>query len=177
MEMSSNDFPEFPPLSVEIARLSNSFPFSAGGPPGRGLDLLFDCLPEQPRAWALCETYLEQCAWQFRPIAREEMVEDFIIPIYKSLRERRSWNSDADFPHTISPHKMAVLFLFFSLGALVDLTLEPRKVFKDRTRDAAHHPSVQTTPNRTVFIMQVVQPWPCALFSIRPKWPRCRRFY
>ncbi|KAJ7904419.1 hypothetical protein B0H14DRAFT_3079297 [Mycena olivaceomarginata] len=147
MEMSSNDFPEFPPLSVEIARLSNSFPFSAGGPPGRGLDLLFDCLPEQPRAWALCETYLEQCAWQFRPIAREEMVEDFIIPIYKSLRERRSWNSDADFPHTISPHKMAVLFLFFSLGALVDLTLEPHNAESDRF----YHASRAAMALRSVF--------------------------
>ncbi|KAJ7276302.1 hypothetical protein B0H12DRAFT_13960 [Mycena haematopus] len=148
MEMSSShDFPEFPPLSVEIARLSNSFPFCAGGPPGRPLDLLFDCLPEQPRAWSLCETYLEQCAWQFRPIAREEMVDDFMTPIYKSLRERRNWNSEADFPHTISPHKMAVLFMFFALGALVDLTLEPHNAESDRY----YHASRAAMALRSVF--------------------------
>ncbi|KAJ7499017.1 fungal-specific transcription factor domain-containing protein [Mycena latifolia] len=129
MEMtSSHDDEEFPPLSVDIARLSNSFPFSAGGPPGRALEILFDYLPEQPRAWSLCETYMEQCAWQFRPIHREEIIDDFLTPIYKSLRERKNWNSEADFPHTISPHRIAVLFMLFALGALVDLTLEPDNV-------------------------------------------------
>ncbi|KAJ6515991.1 hypothetical protein C8R45DRAFT_958312 [Mycena sanguinolenta] len=148
MEMSStNDFPEFPPLSVEIARLSNSFPFSAGGPPGRALDLLFDYLPEQPRAWALCETYLEQCSWQFRPVAREEIVDDFITPVYKSLRERRNWNSEAEFPHTISPHRIAVLFMFFSLGALVDLTLEPHNAESDRY----YHASRAAMALRSIF--------------------------
>ncbi|KAJ6538585.1 fungal-specific transcription factor domain-containing protein [Mycena sp. CBHHK59/15] len=129
MEMSSStDYEELPPLSVEIARLSNSFPFSAGGPPGRALDLLFEYLPEQPRAWSLCETYMEQCAWQFRPINREEMIDDFLTPIYKAVRERRNWTSDADYPHTLSPHRMAVLFMLFALGALVDLTLEPHNL-------------------------------------------------
>ncbi|KAJ7179223.1 hypothetical protein C8R46DRAFT_1324183, partial [Mycena filopes] len=133
LEMSSSvDEEEFPMLNVEIARLSNSFPFSAGGAPGRSLDLLFDYLPEQPRAWSLCETYMEQCAWQFRPISREEMIDDFLTPIYKSLRDRRNWNSEAEFPHTVSPHKIAVLFMLFALGALVDLTLEPHNIESDR---------------------------------------------
>ncbi|KAJ6509940.1 fungal-specific transcription factor domain-containing protein [Mycena vitilis] len=148
MEMaSSNDFDEFPPLSVEIARLSNSFPFSAGGPPGRALDLLFDSLPDQPRAWSLCETYLEQCAWQFRPITREEMIDDFLTPIYKSWREKRVWNNGTDFPHTISPHRMAVLFMFFALGALVDLTLEPHNAESDRY----YHASRASLALRSVF--------------------------
>ncbi|KAJ7667924.1 fungal-specific transcription factor domain-containing protein [Mycena polygramma] len=144
---SSNDFDEFPPLSVEIARLSNSFPFSAGGPPGRALDLLFDSLPDQPRAWSLCETYLEQCAWQFRPITREEMIDDFLTPIYKSWREKRAWNNETDFPHTISPHRMAVLFMFFALGALVDLTLEPHNAESDRY----YHASRASLALRSVF--------------------------
>ncbi|KAJ7129786.1 fungal-specific transcription factor domain-containing protein [Mycena epipterygia] len=147
MASSNHDEDEFPPLSVEIARLSNSFPFSAGGPPGRALDLLFDYLPEQPRAWSLCETYMEQCAWQFRPINRDEIIDDFLTPIYKSLRERKNWNSEADFPHTISPHRMAVLFMLFALGALVDLTLEPQSAESDRY----YHASRASLALRSVF--------------------------
>ncbi|KAJ7068172.1 fungal-specific transcription factor domain-containing protein [Mycena amicta] len=148
LEMSANvDDDEFPPLSLEIARLSNSFPFSAGGPPGRALDLLFDYLPEQPRAWTLCETYMEQCAWQFRPISREEIIDDFLTPIYKSVRDRKNWQSEADFPHTISPHRLSVLFLMFALGALVDLTLEPHNIESDQY----YHASRAALALRSVF--------------------------
>ncbi|KAJ7283756.1 fungal-specific transcription factor domain-containing protein [Mycena rebaudengoi] len=149
MQMSSSidDGDLFPPLSMEIARLSNSFPFSSGGPPGRALDLLFEYLPEQPRAWSLCETYMEQCAWQFRPINREELIDDLLTPCYKSLRERRNWNSDADFPHTVSPHKIAVLFMLFALGALVDLTLDPNSIESDHY----YHASRAALALRSVF--------------------------
>ncbi|KAJ7507700.1 fungal-specific transcription factor domain-containing protein [Mycena galericulata] len=148
LEMASSaDDDDFPSLGVEIARLSNSFPFSAGGPPGRALDLLFDYLPEQPRAWSLCETYMEQCAWQFRPISREEIIDDFLTPIYKSLRDMRSWNGEGDFPHTISPHRMAVMFMLFGLGALVDLTLEPQNVESERY----YHASRASLALRSVF--------------------------
>ncbi|KAF7331836.1 Clathrin-coated vesicle protein [Mycena kentingensis (nom. inval.)] len=148
MEMSSNvEDDEFPPLSLEIARLSNSFPFSACGPPGRALDLLFEYLPEQPRAWALCETYMEQCTWQFRPISREEMVDEFLTPVYKSVRDRKHWPNDAEFTHTISPHRLSVLFLMFALGALVDLTLEPHNVESDQY----YHASRAALALRSVF--------------------------
>ncbi|KAJ6599161.1 fungal-specific transcription factor domain-containing protein [Mycena vulgaris] len=148
MEMaSSHDDEEFPPLSVEIARLSNSFPFSAGGPPGRALDLLFDYLPEQPRAWSLCETYMEQCSWQFRPLNREEIIDEFLTPIYKSLRERKNWKSENDFPHTILPHRIAVLFMLFALGALVDLTLEPQNAESEHY----YHASRASLALRSVF--------------------------
>ncbi|KAF7313707.1 Zn(2)-C6 fungal-type domain-containing protein [Mycena chlorophos] len=148
LEISSGiEDDEFPPLSLEIARLSNSFPFSAGGPPGRALDLLFDYLPEQPRAWALCETYMEQCSWQFRPISREEMIDEFLTPIYKSARDRKNWQGENDFPHTISPHRLSVLFLMFALGALVDLTLEPHNVESDQY----YHASRAALALRSVF--------------------------
>ncbi|CAK5275690.1 unnamed protein product [Mycena citricolor] len=135
------------PLNPEIAQLSNSFPFSAGGPPGRTLDLLFEYLPDQPRAWTLCETYLEQCSWSFRPLNREEIIDDFLTPIYKSLRERQSWTDASDFPHTISPHRLAVLLMLFALGALVDLTLEPDSVESDHY----YHASRAALALRSVF--------------------------
>lgn len=87
------------------------------------LDQLFDHLPSQPRAWSLCETYMEQASWAFRPIKRDEIIDDILTPTYKALKERRATGSLG--AHNVSSHKLAVLFIVFALGALVDLTLEP----------------------------------------------------
>ncbi|KAF8076284.1 fungal-specific transcription factor domain-containing protein [Lyophyllum atratum] len=120
---SSVESDRVPQVPFEISRLSSAFPFGAEGNSEQALDLLFDSLPAQPRAWSLCETYMEHAAWIFRPIKRDELIDEILTPIYKSLRERHATESPG--PHIIFPHKLAVLFLVFSLGALVDLTLEP----------------------------------------------------
>ena len=44
------------------------------------MDKLESHLPPQPRAWALCETYLEQFSWWFRPIKREELIFVHLLP-------------------------------------------------------------------------------------------------
>ncbi|KNZ79894.1 hypothetical protein J132_08552 [Termitomyces sp. J132] len=119
-------------VSPEISQLSSSFPFTAPNSPEKyekALDILFGYLPSQPRAWSLCETYMEHASWAFRPMKRDEIVDEILSPIYKSMRERRA--TDSPGPHTIFPHKLAVLFLVFALGALVDLTLEPYNVESD----------------------------------------------
>ncbi|KAG6837547.1 hypothetical protein H0H93_007728 [Arthromyces matolae] len=113
-------------VSPEVSQLSSGFPFSVPTSPEKyeeALDILFGYLPSQPRAWSLCETYIEHASWAFRPLKRDEIIDDTLSPIYKSLKERRATNFPG--PHTIFPHKLAVLFLIFALGALVDLTLEP----------------------------------------------------
>ncbi|TFK43632.1 fungal-specific transcription factor domain-containing protein [Crucibulum laeve] len=110
------------PVSLEIARLSASFPFGADGNLDKAYDLLLEHLPSQPRAWSLCETYMEQAAWAFRPIKRDEIIDEILSPTYKALKERQA--SGTSSTH-VSAHKLAVLFLVFALGTLVDLTLEP----------------------------------------------------
>ncbi|RDB22452.1 putative transcriptional regulatory protein C1F7.11c [Hypsizygus marmoreus] len=120
---SATETDTMPQVSLEIARLSNEFPFGADRHADKAMDLLFEYLPSQPRAWSLCETYMEHASWAFRPMKRDEIIDDVLMPIYKSMKERQAegWTG----PHTISPHRLAVLFLVFALGALVDLTLEP----------------------------------------------------
>jgi hypothetical protein len=104
--------------------MSNAFPF---GTPRRdaiaeeAFDTLYSFLPPQPRAWSLCETYMEHASWAFRPLRRDELIDDILTPIYKAARTRQDSN---DKP-VISPHKMAVLFTVFALGAFMDLTLPP----------------------------------------------------
>ncbi|KAI3612460.1 hypothetical protein WG66_009912 [Moniliophthora roreri] len=110
---------EVPSLDGEVFHLANLFPLSLDGQPQRVFRLLYDSLPEQPRAWSLCETYLEHASWQFGPILRDELIQDILTPIYKGLKERRDYDS------IISPHKLAVLFAVLAQGSLVDLTLRP----------------------------------------------------
>lgn len=114
---------EVPQLSLEMARLSNAFPFGTEGNVDKAMDLLYSHLPSQPRAWSLCETYMEHAAWVFRPLKRDEIIDDVLSPIYKAQKERQASGSIPT--HNISSHRLAILFLVFALGALVDLTLEP----------------------------------------------------
>ncbi|TEB30149.1 hypothetical protein FA13DRAFT_1733962 [Coprinellus micaceus] len=109
-------------ISLEIARMIASFPFDSNGNFEKAVNLLFDRLPPQTRASSLCETYLEQAAWSFRPVKRDEIMEEIISPIYKAVRERTASGTPIAW---FSPHKLAVAYLIFGLGALVDLTLEP----------------------------------------------------
>jgi len=84
--------------------------------------MLFDRLPPQTRASSLCETYLEHNSWAFRPLKRDEIMEEIISPVYKALRDRQATGEPIS---SFSPHKLSVIYLIFALGALVDLTLEP----------------------------------------------------
>ncbi|RXW14395.1 hypothetical protein EST38_g11457 [Candolleomyces aberdarensis] len=123
LEEDSDVDDEVPPdISSEIARIFASIPFEEKGNQEMAINLLFDRLPPQTRASALCETYLEQAAWAFRPIKRDELMEEVFGPVYKALRERQSSGNPIAW---FSPHKLSVVFLIFALGALVDLTLEP----------------------------------------------------
>lgn len=120
--VTNEDAEDTAPISSEISEMSKLFPFIAGGAwhSDESLDALLALLPPQPRAWTLCETYLEQASWSFRPIKRDEYIDEILTPIYKYLRDKQ--NPECQ-PTKISPHKLAVLFMVFALGALVDLTL------------------------------------------------------
>ncbi|KIY71236.1 hypothetical protein CYLTODRAFT_140102 [Cylindrobasidium torrendii FP15055 ss-10] len=114
------------PLPTEVARLSSSFPFHLNGTVDvdAAFDLLLNELPEQPRAWSLCEAYLEHATWAFRPIRREEMITEIVKPVYGHAKDRAD-GLTRDARQAVSPHKLAVAYMLFSIGALVDLTIEP----------------------------------------------------
>jgi hypothetical protein len=118
-------------ISPEGLRFAAIFPFSSGCAPHSekyemAMSMLFSSLPPRPRAWALCETYMEQGSWIFRPLKRDEIIDDILTPIYNAKKARDDPNSEAT--KHISAHKMAVLFMIFASGALVDLTLPPYNV-------------------------------------------------
>ncbi|EMD39103.1 hypothetical protein CERSUDRAFT_112795 [Gelatoporia subvermispora B] len=114
-------------LDPKVLNLSMTFPLAIVED---GFDSIMDkletYLPSQPRAWALCEAYIEHFTWWCRPIKRDEFVNDVMIPIYNYVKDpsRSSYH-----PHLLDanrcPHLLAVLFMVLAVGALVDLTLPP----------------------------------------------------
>ncbi|KAG2047430.1 hypothetical protein BDR06DRAFT_963916 [Suillus hirtellus] len=119
---------ELQSMSADVSRLESSLPFSLTGIPDHDqcqsiLSSLLSLLPPYPRASALCETYMEHAAWIFRPIRREELIDDILSPVYALAQETQSNTSESK---TECPeHTIAALYMVFSQGALMDLTLPP----------------------------------------------------
>ena len=131
MGSSSAPIDNLPQVSSEITRLASILPFNIAGISDDGkqtelLDALLDLLPEYPRATTLCETYLENSAWVFRPISREELIDETLAPVYAFAQGRKKGISDIK--REISPHTLAVLYMVFAHGALTDLTLPPYNI-------------------------------------------------
>ncbi|KAG1874537.1 fungal-specific transcription factor domain-containing protein [Suillus subalutaceus] len=117
---------ELPSMSADVSRLESNLPFSLTGIPDHDqcqsiLGSLLSLLPPYPRASALCETYMEHAAWIFRPIKREELIDDILSPVYALAQKRRSNTSESE--AECPEHTIAVLYMVFAQGALMDLTL------------------------------------------------------
>ncbi|KAI9062771.1 hypothetical protein FKP32DRAFT_1758891 [Trametes sanguinea] len=123
-----DDAEAVPSFEAELANVAIAFPLAIVN---EGTDALLEKLeahlPPQTRAWALCETYLEHLSWWCRPIKRDELIDDILVPIYSSVKDptKHSYHKDAGPDEGRCPHLLAVLFFVFALGSLVDLTLPP----------------------------------------------------
>ncbi|KAG1755802.1 hypothetical protein EDB19DRAFT_1663041 [Suillus lakei] len=123
---SSSQPDEVPSMSADVSRLESSLPFSLTGIPDYDqcqsiLGSLLSLLPSYPRASALCETYMEHAAWIFRPIRREELIDDILSPVYAFAQKIQSNTSESKVE--CPEHTIAVLYMVFAQGALMDLTL------------------------------------------------------
>ncbi|KAI0367566.1 hypothetical protein BV20DRAFT_970323 [Pilatotrama ljubarskyi] len=112
----------------ELANVAITFPLAII-PEGTDalIEKLESRLPPQPRAWALCETFLEHSSWWCRPIKRDELIDDVLVPIYNCVKDpqKNSYHRDAGDDDGRCPHLLSVLFFVFALGSLLDLTLPP----------------------------------------------------
>ncbi|KAF7369258.1 putative transcriptional regulatory protein C1F7.11c [Mycena venus] len=101
-------------LPPEINQFCNNFPFTPPGIPiTTSQDTIETFLPPMERAIVLCETFLEHLSWMFDIVSRRQLVDELIPAIYKQVR--------VDY----GPHELAVLLITLSIGALVDLNLQP----------------------------------------------------
>ncbi|KIM68627.1 hypothetical protein SCLCIDRAFT_13431 [Scleroderma citrinum Foug A] len=116
---------ELPQPSSEVAQLVSALPFGMTGVTnperlGQIMDSLFGFLPPYPRATTLCETYMENSAWIFRPISREELIDEILVPVYALAKQKTQATQETE---EVSPHTLSVLYMVFAHGALTDLTL------------------------------------------------------
>ncbi|KAK0504722.1 hypothetical protein EDD18DRAFT_1126079 [Armillaria luteobubalina] len=118
-----------------VHRLSPNFPFnpSSGWDVEQSLEILYGLLPPKLRAWSLCETFHQHGTVGSLIIDRGEIVAELLTPIYRYLEDRKQHRQGE--PPPLSCHKLAVLFLVFALGALVDLTLPPYNIEADNYFD------------------------------------------
>lgn len=122
---------EMPELDFDLEKWSYTFPFNICSDDFEAfMDKLETHLPPQMRAWSLCESYLEQFSWWFRPIKRDELIDEILTPIYRRTTTdgQSTYHRKADADAGRCPHLLATLFLVLAVGALVDLTLPPCSV-------------------------------------------------
>lgn len=88
------------------------------GPVAQVQEMIEAQLPGWERACTLCETFTEQAAWLFRGVTRSQLIDEMLPTMYG--KEATVPSEDYS-----GPHDLALLFLVFAVGALVDLTQEP----------------------------------------------------
>ncbi|KAH8826487.1 hypothetical protein DL96DRAFT_1806337 [Flagelloscypha sp. PMI_526] len=115
VENFSTQIPLGPPLSME------SF-----------VSIILRDLPKKTRAWALCKSFYERYAINSMPIQQKELAQSYLTPMYKYL-EDSSYDSNLPILSTpFRPHRCAVAFFTFALGAWLDLNQEHYWVEADR---------------------------------------------
>jgi hypothetical protein len=89
-------------------------------------------LPELGRALTLCESYLNHATFFFRPVKRDQLLDQLLPNTYDSTHAKaqaRANGSPSADPLEVDDssyaHALASLFFIFSLGALFDITLPP----------------------------------------------------
>lgn len=87
-------------------------------------------LPTWERASALTEAYLQNLSWFFRPVDRQQIVEELLPTVFKRRNPNISQSSfgsdmEGDLDDVVDLHDLALMLMVFACGAAGDLTLPP----------------------------------------------------
>ncbi|KAF7376608.1 Zn(2)-C6 fungal-type domain-containing protein [Mycena sanguinolenta] len=121
-----------PEQCLSFTAITESFPFSPNKTTwaaDQALEQLFAQLPLEVRAWSLCQIYFRNGCWTGMPVMQSEAVE-LLTLIYHP-------NTGTQHQPPATPQQMAVLYLIFALGSLVDLDLPPYNSDADHYFDVA----------------------------------------
>ncbi|KAH8833783.1 fungal-specific transcription factor domain-containing protein [Flagelloscypha sp. PMI_526] len=106
-------------LPHAVLELANVFPF-AGSRSAGGIDVEFlvrHCLPTFAEAKRLCWLYHSQAQFYFGPVNRRQLDEELLPLIYPEARSQ-----PGDYPQP-GPHDLALLYIIFCFGSLMDVEL------------------------------------------------------
>ncbi|KAJ7189198.1 fungal-specific transcription factor domain-containing protein [Mycena filopes] len=112
--LTSSSTPDIGPFKI----LTESFPFSPHPTPNwnvrSALQQVYAHLPSANRAWALCEIYYRNASWSGMPVLQSDAVE-----LLRTVYHPPASGSESG----LSTQQIAVLYLIFAFGSLVDLAL------------------------------------------------------
>lgn len=74
-------------------------------------------LPTYERALALCHTYFDQVAWIFRGVTKQQLLDEMLRAVYRRPIPGPGIGDGED---DYGPHDLALLFIVFAIGALVE---------------------------------------------------------
>ena len=110
-----------PSLSNDFTLYSQSFPFPPIRSAGVPQKILENELPPWERAHFLAQTFLDQISSFFRGLTRLQLMDEMLPTIYK-----HHFPSNLELEEDYSgPHDLALLFIVFAIGILLDLPLDP----------------------------------------------------
>lgn len=118
-----------PSLQPEVALFTNAFPFTPSGSPREVQGKLEALLPTWEKAHDIVHTYLEQAAWLFRSVSRNQLLDEMLPVIYHRPPSKPLHEHGGNYE---GPHALALLFMTFAIGILVDMQQKPFSEEADR---------------------------------------------
>ncbi|KAI5997750.1 hypothetical protein EDC04DRAFT_2584967, partial [Pisolithus marmoratus] len=113
-----------PTLHQKFENISRAFPFKPHHLTPNIEDLVNDCLPTWERARYLIEVYLNRAVVLSQSLSKDHILSELLPAYYTN-----------GVPHVrqaeTNPHQLALLFLIFAIGALLDPDQEPRNTDAD----------------------------------------------
>lgn len=101
----------------QLSLFSRSFPFTPLGRTEDIQEMIETHLPPYDRAAQLCQTYFDQVSWLFRGVTKEQLMDEMLALVYRRP-------SAVGMEDEYGPHDLALLFIIFAIGALVEPELE-----------------------------------------------------
>ena len=89
-------------------------------------------LPPYERAVHLCETYFDQVYWLFRGVTKEQLMDEMLVVVYRRP-------SASELEDEYGPHDLALLFIIFAIGVLVEPELPGHTSPKASSEAYAEH--------------------------------------
>ncbi|KDQ19099.1 hypothetical protein BOTBODRAFT_483871 [Botryobasidium botryosum FD-172 SS1] len=103
-------------LPNEVAKLAHTYPFAMNPCDYEGTRRQLEgLLPPAAKAWSITQKYYEYSTWQFNCVPRQWFTDRVLVPLYEPQR-----NADQ-----APEHQLALVYMVFALGTLIDLDLPP----------------------------------------------------